>query len=218
MYALTYNNQVFLTPTSWKPRYIAGIIDQDYDIKVILTTSDEQRVPFNITPEIRVLRTEETRPEINPLIETYDGPFWNIHTDKAYGTYTKKLLPIDIVKADIKSKLAAERYKKECNTFKMNLNDTEISVETDRDTRNIFMQAVLFMGDTEVRKWKFPEGFLEVTKQDLMTIISTGATVIQSAFDWEDNFVNQIDSATTHQQLLDIYNTIFPPQNGMLDG
>jgi len=210
MYALTYNNQVFLTPTSWKPRYIASIIDQDYDIKVVLTTSDEQRVPFNITPEIRVIRTEEVRPEINPLIETYDGPFWTIYTDKVYGTYTKRLLPIDLVKADIRSKLAAERYIRECTTFKMDLNGTEISVETDRDTRNIFMQAVLFMGDTEVRKWKFPEGFLEVSKQDLMTIIGTGAVVIQTAFDWEEDFVNQIDSATTHQELLDIYNTIFP--------
>ena len=218
MYALTYNNQVFLTPTSWKPRYIASIIDQDYEVKVVLTVSDEQRVPFNITPEIRVMRIEESKPEINPLIETHDGPFWTINPDIVNATYNKVYKPIEMIKDDIKSKLAAERYVRECNTpFKMVLNGTEITVKTDRDTRNIFLETALFMNETEVRKWKFPEGFVLVSKQDLMNIIESRAVVIQAAFDWEEDFINQINNATTHQELLDIYNTIFPPQDGMLD-
>ena len=210
MYAITHNNQVFLTPTSWKPRYIASVIEQDYDVKVVLTSSDEHRVPFDITPEIRILRTEESRPEINSLIETYDGPFWTIQPTKAIATYTKRQLPIDMIKDELKKTLASKRYDKECTPIKMTVNDTEVSVETDRYTRNIFMQAVLFMRDDEVRKWKFPEGWIDLSKQELLNIVYTAAAKIQSDFDWEESLAKQIDAASTPQELLDI--------NGIING
>lgn len=211
MYVLTYNNQVFLTPTSWKPRYISSVIEQDYDVEIILTISDEQRIPFNITPEIRVYKVEEAiRPEINPLIEDHDGPLWTISEDRALATYTVRKLPLELVKTNIKSLLAAERYKRECSSFKTTINDTEITVETDRATRSIFMEAVLFMNDAETRNWKFPEGWLNISKANLMSVILSGAAKIQGDFDWEEGFVSQIDSAKSLEDLVNIHDNIFP--------
>jgi len=207
MYAITYNNNVFLTPVSWNPRYIMNVINSDYDIRVSLLPSDEQRIPFDITDNIRILPVVEVKPEINSLTQMYMSNTWDITENLATATYQVSYQPLDLVRQRVKEKVASKRYDKETSGVKVTIQEQEITVETDRDTRNLFVQAFLLMGDTDVRGWKFPEGFLQVTKSDMGMIVSTGLAFVQSTFDWESTFVTEINSAD-YARLSEIYDSL----------
>ena len=60
------------------------------------------------------------------------------------------------------------------------------------------------MGDNDTVQWKFPEAWLNLTKQELGLIVATGAGHVQGSFDWEVSKVAEIDNCTTHEQLLNV--------------
>lgn len=207
MYALTYNNQVFLTPVKWKPRYIADVIEDDYEVTVSLALSDEQRIPFNITPEIKVLPMVEVKPDIDDFSQMYGGYTWVITDTQATATYFVSPVPVDFVRQRVKEKVATKRYGKECVGVKVTVQGQEVTAETDRETRSIFVQALMLMGEAEVKNWKFPEGFLALTKSDLSALVAAGATVVQDAFDWESVLVAEINTAD-YLRLKEIYDSL----------
>jgi hypothetical protein len=218
MYALTYNNQVFLTPVKWSPRYISGVIEDDYGLSVSLLVSDEDRIPFDITPEIRVLPVTEVIPDINGLTEMLSGGTWEVTLSMATVTYTATNHPIELVRQRVKELLASKRYDKESAGIKLNIQGSEVSVETDRDTRNLFVQAFMLMGDTDTRNWKFPEGFMELSKTDLGSIVAAGATFVQQAFDWESGYIDRINIAD-YSDLIVIKDELDPPMSvGNIEG
>ena len=210
MYAITYHgstDQLILGPIAWKPRYIQEMINDEFELDVKLSNSDEQIIPFNITPDIRVRKVLEIKPIINPLIEQYDGPFWSYTDDLATANYVPSFKNVDYVREQVKEVLKQKRYEKECAGTKVAIQNQEVTVETDRDTRNIFVQAFLIIGDNETRNWKFKEGWLNLTKTDLQTIVTAGAAYIQSQFDWESSLIEQINISDLNQ-LVTIYDEL----------
>jgi len=195
MYAVTYNDTVFLTPTTWSPRYIASVIEDDYEVQVTILPSDVTNVPYNVTPEIRILPLVEDRPVINDLTEMFTGPSYTVTPELVTATYGKQYQPLDLVKTRVKQEVMKQRYDKEVFGIPVTIQGQEVWVETDRDTRNLFFQAYLLTGETETRNWKFGEIFIELTKADLELIVGSGAMYVQSMFNWESGYNDQIDSA-----------------------
>ena len=68
--------------------------------------------------------------------------------------------------------------------------------------------GLVSMADGETVKWKFPEGWVELTKTELGGIVAAGAAHIQTQFDWEKNIGDQIDAAPDVDTLKTILNEI----------
>lgn len=206
MYAITHHHnydEVLLGPIEWKPRFIASVLQQDLELDELPTilASDESRIPYDILPDVRVRRVEFAYEQHNPKLQYHNGPFWSYDNDIALATYVATDKPLDLVKSELKTLLAAERYKKEISGVKTTIQGLEITVDTNRGDRDVFVQKYLLMSDTDTVEWKFPEGWLTLSKSDLGQVVSAGAAHVQSSFSWEASKVVEIDSCTTLQEL-----------------
>lgn len=206
MYVITHHHdydEVLLGPIDWRPGFIASVIQQDLDLpfKPTILASQEQNIPFDIIDKVRVRPVKEVRELINSKIQRYEGPFWSYTDSEATATYTAVDKPLDLVKGDLKQITSSVRYAKEIAGVKVTIQDGEVTVDTSRDGRNIFAQKYALMSDQETVNWKFPEGWLTLSKAELGAIVAAGAAHIQSAFDWEMEKNSVIDACVTLQEL-----------------
>ena len=206
MYVITHHHdydEVLLGPINWNPRYIASVLQSDLDLDQAPTilASDEQRVPYDILPNVRVRKAVTSYAELNAKTQRHEGPFWTYDNDEATATWTAVDKPIDLVKGELKTLVAAERYRKENAGIKLTIQGTEVTCDTSRENRDIFLQRLLTMAPTDTVNWKFPESFINITYSELESIISAGVVHIQSCFDWELTKGTEIDACTTLAQL-----------------
>jgi hypothetical protein len=213
-YVITHNGRVILGPYGeWKPNYMNAVIKRDTNQDVSIGKADVDNLPLDLGNGIIVRNAVEVHPEIDTRIQRFDGPFWTFTAGLGTATYTVVDKPLDQVRGEMKEKLAQRRYEKEIAGTKATIQGQEVTVETDRDTRNIFIQALMLMGDTDTRSWKFPKDgiWLTLNKADLTAIVTAGAAYIQTQFDWEESTGALIDTAVTAQDLLSLYPEVEPP-------
>jgi len=210
MYVITDHNNgnfVILGPIDWRPRYISDIIFDELQEEVTVTAEDEQRVPYEILPGVKVRRCNITYENLtNEKIHRHEGPFW-IYDDEnpevqAIASWIRVDKPISQVKGELKSLAASVRWQKESLGVVLNIQETDVFCDTSRGNRNIFLQKYSMMQDNETIKWKFPDNiWLTLSKTELGFIVSKGAEYIQSCFDWEADKSAEIDACTTLEEL-----------------
>jgi hypothetical protein len=203
MFAVVYKNRVLVGPMGWNRGIFQGSLEKE-KIITILPRVAPQQLPYIVNNDAKIMVVFENRPEINPMVEYYYGPLWEINDDNVVANYEVNDIAIGAARNNFKTLAAEERWKKEITGTKINIQDTEVTIETDRETRNIFVQKYSIMGENETVNWKFPERWLVLTKSELGQVIGAGATYIQSCFDWEKSISDQIDFATTKEELLQI--------------
>jgi hypothetical protein len=203
MYAVVYKDKVIVGPMVWNRGIFEGSLERK-DIKTSLPRVAPEQLPFVINEDAKIMLVEENRPEMNPMVEYYYGPLWDVSGEKAIANYEVHDSPIAFAQVNFRQQAADERWKKEIVGTKINIQNTEVTIDTSRDGRNIFVQKYSLMADNETVNWKFPEGWLTLTKAELGQIVNAGAAHIQSAFDWEKTINEQIDAATTKEELLAI--------------
>ena len=209
MYVITHHHdydEVLLGPIEWNPRFISSVLQSDLDLpgRPNILQSDEQKVPYQIYPNVWIRKVVEQREEINPKTQTHMGPYWsypNTEENYAIAEYRATNKPLEIVKSELKEQVAAERYRKEVAGVKVTIQNTEVTVDTNRGDRDVFVQKFLLMGDTDTVDWKFPEAWLSLSKTELGQIVAAGATHVQTCFTWELNKASEIDACTTHEEL-----------------
>jgi len=209
MYVITDHNNgnfVLLGPIEWRPRYISDIIYDEFFEEISLTKEDESRVPFEILPGVKVRRCQSTYEEINPKINRLEGPLWTYDDDnpevQATAAWVKADKSMDQVKAELKSVVANLRWQKENKGVTLTIQNTEVWCDTSRGNRDVFLQKYSLMGDADTINWKFPgDIWLTLTKPELGYIVFSGATYIQSCFDWEAAQGVIIDGCTTLEEL-----------------
>lgn len=206
MYVITHHHdydEVLLGPVEWNPRFMSSVLrsdlDLNYDPRVL--ASDEQKVPFEVLPNVWIRRVEFVNEEHNPKLHTLMGPYWVYDGVKATAEYRKQDKPTDIIKSELKQIVTANRYNKEVAGVKVTIQGLEVTVDTSRGNRDIFVQKYLLMNDTDTVEWKFPEGWLTLTKTDLGLAVTSGANHVQSQFSWENAKFNEIDLCTTLEEL-----------------
>jgi hypothetical protein len=216
MYVLIKNNSVVNGPRPWNYRSFQNSLIEELEIQYTLPIRKEDDLPIEIEDGVRLLKVNMTEPNFNSKIEYLHGPFWDFSGDIALGTYQIVEKDIENVKKDLKSKLASNRYRKETAGVKTVVQGIEVTIDTRRGERDIFLQKLMLMQDGSTVDWKFPEGWLTLTKQELIGIVGVGANYVQTQFNWEASVSNQIDSATTLQQLdaIDIGDPPIPHSNG----
>lgn len=222
-YLLVLNKeQVILGPFDWKQRYIQSEFDDLYDNGDI---SFQYQVALIDTGYINVGEGYEifpivspTQPDIDPNFEDPIGPFYTYDNNEATATFSKQDRPIPAIQSTVLSVAASLRYTKEIAGTTANVQNTMVTVDTSRDGRAIFVQAYSTMGDSDVIGWKFPECWLNLTKSDLGVCVGAGVVYVQSQFAWEQNIDNQVNNASTVDDLKNIYNSMFPVSNTANNG
>jgi hypothetical protein len=204
MYAVIHKEKVIIGPKEWNRGFFVFRFQQlKIDAPMIPRTAPTE-LPFVVDKDTRIVRAETTYDEIDPMVQYHRGPIWTINEEYAVASYEAVDTPIEQARSNFRNKAAGERYKKEVSGTKVTVQSTEVTLDTSRDGRNIFIQKFSLMEDDDTVNWKFPEGWLTLTKSELGQIVRAGATHIQSAFDWEKSINDQIDSATTAEELLAI--------------
>lgn len=196
MFAIVYRQQydeVLLGPISWKPRYIAAIIQQDLDLPNMPNVSDGDvsKIPYEIVPDVWALRVLRVVPDIDPKTQRLDGPTWEFdyQAGTATETYTAADKPLTLVQGDLSNEVAAKRYETENSGTTVTIQGVEVPVSTSRTDRAVYTTAV-------PGPWKFSDGtWLTLTQEDLDTIIAAVQTHVADAFAWEKDKVNEINTA-----------------------
>ena len=214
MYALIHKDQVISGPRDWDRAFFTFLLNSrnvHIDRPIPRMPLDDQ--PYIIDNDTKIVRAEIVQGDLNPLVEYYQGPSWELLEDKALAHYEVIDTPVEFAKNNFKDLIAAKRYEKEIKGTKVTIQDTEVSLDTSRDGRNIFIQKYSLMNDGDSVNWKFPEGWLVLTKPDLGICVSAGVSYIQSCFDWEKNYDDRIAAATTKEELLQIEQDIKDEEN-----
>lgn len=212
-------NEVHLGPIDWNAKFIQAVLRDDLDNDEIeIRPDDVDRIPYEIHEDVWAFAiTSEVREEYNEIIERPEGPFWSIvEADRgnfsATMTYTKVDLPLEVAKSLVKNRISRERKIRERTTvFTMEVQGTQVTIESDRENRNAYYQKYLTIDDSTdevVRdKWRFREGWLALSKDDLRLIIRAIDDHVQEQFDWEEALDKKIDEAKDLTELLETYNT-----------
>ena len=203
MYAIVHNNFVILTQPNWNTRMFTNILAEECNVERRILLADEQNVPIILNENTKILKVGVTTPEYNPKIEWLDGPIFDIQENIVNATYAVKPLDLTIAKGNLIDKLPALRYEKEKKSIDIKIQDLNINISTDRETRAIFTNKLLAIGENTIN-FKFKEGWLNLTKTDLEYIIQQIDFAVQEAFDWELSKTNEINSCKTLEEINNI--------------
>ena len=203
MYAIVHNNFVILTQPNWNTRMFTNILEEECGIQKRILLADEQTLPMILNDYTKILRVITNYPEYNPKIEWLDGPNYTVTEDNVVANYTVKPLDIIIAKGNLIDKLPALRYEREKKSIDITVQDLNLNISTDRETRSTFTNKLLAIGENTIN-FKFQEGWLNLSKADLEYIIQQIDFAVQEAFDWELSKTNEINACQTHEEINNI--------------
>lgn len=217
-YLLVENKQiVHLGPVFWNYRFIRSELE-DLGIDYMLSPEEPSgHFVVNETPDtvFEIYPVNLKQPSYDSTYQQLLGPIWTFSDNIANGTYNVIDRDIVAIKNDLKSVAANERYKKEVSGIKLTIQDTEVSIATDRESRNVYTQKLVSMSESDTIQWKFPEVWLTLTRQELVSVLNSINTYVQTQYDWEVNIVEQINSAQDIETLKNIV-IVEKQDNGLL--
>jgi hypothetical protein len=201
LYAIVHKGRVVLGPLAWAQKYYTDVLKIRHRIQANIPGQAPETLPYVINEETEIREVQEVKPGLDEMTQYYYGPLWDLTGDVIIANYEVMDHDIGISRNNFRAVAAFERYKKEISNVKATIQSKEVTLDTSRDGRAIFLQRYSLMGDSEVVNWKFPEGWLQLTKLELGSAVQAGLTHIQSAFDWEKDINDQIDAANTAEEL-----------------
>ena len=203
-YAIIYKNRVIVGPMDWKQKYLTDVLKIRHRIEANIPGVAPEILPYSIDSDTYIQTVIENKPEIDFMTEYHYGPLWDLTPDVVIANYEVKDIEIPDARNNFRTIAANTRYNKEISGLKLTVQDLEVSIDTSREGRNIFIQKYILMNETETINWKFPEGWLDISKNELKTIVESASNHIQSAFDWEKDINVLIDTAEAKEQLKEI--------------
>ena len=200
MFVIVHNNNVVLGPMPWRKLFFENMLEDDLEVTVTLPQKNEPESLYVVNDEIKIYpcRMLES-PAHNPKIHWLNGPYW-VYTDtEAIGSMTVHDYPIDTARGFLKEPLSATRYAKEIAGTKITLQNTEVTLDTMRGSRDIFLQSFQLGADNIT--WKFPEGWLTLSNAELGQCVQTIMGHVQTCFAWEAAKVAELDACETLDEL-----------------
>lgn len=201
MYAVVHKNRVILGPLAWAQKYYTDVLKIRHRVQANIPGQPPEELPYRVDADTTIHQVVENRPDVDVMVQYHYGPLWDLTNDVIVANYEIHDLQIELARNNFKALAAHERYKKEVSGVKVTVQGIEVTCDTSRDGRNIFLQKYSLMGENDTSNWKFPQGWFTLTKSDLGQIVLAGATHIQAAFDWEKDVNDQIDAAQTAEEL-----------------
>lgn len=202
MFALIQNNNIQVGPRQWLySEFNEYLEDNNLDttlISRVVPISIISNKDFKILPVI-----EAPLLSYDTIYEQLAGPIYTINKLNVTGTYSISPVSIDSIKNILKAKVSENRYKFEVSGISVDLGNSKIvKVYTDRENRNIYLNAMQLLPIDASVAFKFSDSNFEVvTKPDLELIVSKIVSHVQDAFNLEHMLHIHIDSALTTDEL-----------------
>jgi hypothetical protein len=200
-YAIVHKGRVIVGPLAWAQKYFTDVLKIRHRIQASIPGKDPDELPFVIDENTKIHAAQENKPEIDLMTQYHYGPLWDLTGDVAIANYEIREQDIESARNNFRAYAAHERYKKEVAGTKVTIQATEVSVDTTREGRAAIIQKHTLLADGETANWKFPEGWLTLTKSDLSAVVAAADLHVQQAFDWEKTINDEIDAATTAEEL-----------------
>lgn len=214
-YILVQNKTtVLIGPRFWQHRFFQSELDElEVNYKLSPVESGYINIGLGGLEIFPIIGS--SAPAYDSMYETLAGPFYTYNNNEATETYTKQDLPLRDMKKNLQKLVTEQRYFKEIAGTTTTAQSTTVTIDTSRDGRNIFIQKLMLMGDSETVQWKFPETWLTLTKADLLAVVTAGATYIQNQFTWEATINTSLESAVDKAALkvIDVASVRIPKAN-----
>jgi len=201
LYSIVYKGRVIVGPLAWAQKYFTDVLRIRHRITANIPGQAPEVMPYVIDQDTSIHDVVENKPEFDAMTQYLYGPLWDLSADVVVANYEVKEQNIEDARNNFRAVAAFERYKKEITGAKATIQGQEVTVDTSRDGRNIFVQKYTLMADGDTVNWKFPETWLTLTKSDLGLAVQAGVDHVQGAFNWEKNIDDQINAAQTAQEL-----------------
>lgn len=214
-YVVTKNDRVIAGPVEWSTNFLKSVISLRAGVDANITSASKDLVPLTIEEGLIIRFAEEVIPDHDERYQRLEGPVWSFTADTGTATFTVQEKDLSLIAGNLKAAVTNKRYLDEISGTQITIQGNLVTIETDRDTRNIFVQALLLTPAEGTRNWKFPKEnvWLDLTYTDLQAIVAAGATYVQSCFDWEKTKYQEIDTIVTSgtsSDLMAIYTAIEP--------
>lgn len=206
--ALVHDNSLILGPMGLNVRMINGELE-DLELEDRISPQSFGDLPIHFSDGITHLVL------IDKDVPSYDSKYHNIgnHTWEIIKendvpvnvklTYNIVDKTLEEVKQLRKKEIAPIRKQKENGSTRIFVNGNSIEVPTTREERILLSaKRSSFSGSCN---YKFKNTWVSITPEDLDYIITQIDNVVQQAFDWELEKLNEIDACQT---IDDVYNVV----------
>lgn len=204
MYVIIHKNRVIAGILPWNNRYFMDVLKVRHRIDAQLPKNEPapDQFPYTVDQDTVIVPAKEVRDgNINPMVEYYQGPTWQIEETSVTGTYEILPLPLESAKDNYKARAASMRYDREVAGTIVTINGIEYQIPTDRGERARYIEKQSSMG-TDTAVWKFAEGWTTLTAADFNNIVNAIDAHVQAQFDWEYQQVQAIEACGSLEQLL----------------
>lgn len=196
MFVLVHKNKVSVGPIAWNSAMFSYKLRQlkvNHDIPVTAPAI----LPIVIDNETVIKQAQINTPIFDKKTQYLEGPHWELSGSVAVGNYIVKEQTIADIQGNLKKVVAETRYFKENAGTMVTIQNLNLRVNTDRNTRANLALTLASMSENDSVNWKFGSSWLEISKSDLKIMIDAVNAHVQSVFDWEKMKADQIDSKTT---------------------
>jgi hypothetical protein len=202
MYALVNGQELLLGPIAFNYRMINDELEE-LEVDYRVTSQDYQNVPIVITEDIKILPARNEIPEYNPRFQTASQTSHTIADDEVVFVYTVEDKTLGQIKEEYKLGVKPERQRRENTSIEVTINNSGITVSTDRENRLALIAK--YIAGPGPHNFKFDNGtWLQITTEDLQTIIQAVDTKVQEAYDWELAKLQEIDACETKEEVYEV--------------
>jgi hypothetical protein len=205
--ALIHNNSLILGPMGYNVRMINSELEE-LEVEETITPSSYTDLPIHFSDnQTHLLPIEKVVPSHDPKYHNVGNFSWEIIEEdgvpvKVLLTYPITDKTLEEVKELRKQEVSPYRREKENTTITLTVNDTEVEVSTSREER--ILLASKLSASPGPHNYKFSNTWLEITTEQLQTIVSAIDVKVQEAFDWELAKIQEIDACETIDDVYDV--------------
>ena len=188
-------------------RYINSEIE-DLEVEERISPQSYTDLPIHFSDnETHLVLIEKLVPENDTKYHNIGNFTWEIIKEndvpvKVLLTYPIIDKTLEEVKELRKQEVSPYRREKENTTISVNLNGTSVEVSTSREER--LLLASKLSAAPGPHNFKFSNTWLEITTEQLQTIVSEIDVKVQEAFDWELSKLQEIDACETIDSVYDV--------------
>lgn len=200
MYALLDGQQLLLGPISFNIGMINSELE-DLGLNFRVNSQDYLNVPISITESVKIVNCYQNIPHYDSRYQSSFQLGWEIVDGDVVFNYETRDKPLDQVKDEFKALLPAIRYSKEYTTIPVQIDNEIISISTSRENRISLVSKL--SSSNGPYNFKFDNGtWKQLVKADIQTILSEIDTVVQQAFNWEYQKIQEIDACVSVEDVL----------------
>jgi hypothetical protein len=202
--ALIHNNSLELGPMGFNVKYINADLE-DLGVEERISPQSYTDLPIHFSDnQTHLLPIEKVVPENDPKYHDVGNFTWEIIKEndipvKVVLTYPIIDKTLEEVKELRKQEVSPYRREKENTTITVSLNGTDVEVSTSREERVLL--ASKLSAAPGPHNFKFKNTWLEITTEELQTILSEIDTKVQEAFDYELAKLQEIDACETIESI-----------------